>query len=79
MLGNYGEIFRNRDYAKLWTGQTTSVFGDAVYHVAFNWYVYKTSPSALVAGLVICCASAPYLFFGLVGGVYADRLNAVTS
>src|ERR1700730_3351396 len=75
MLGDYREIFRNRDYTKLWTGQTASVFGDAVYQVAFNWYVYKTSPSAFIAGLVIFCASAPHLFFGLVGGVYADRLN----
>jgi MFS transporter, DHA3 family, macrolide efflux protein len=75
MLGNYRGLFGNRDYASLWTGQTTSVFGDAVYQVAFNWYVYKTSPSAFIAGFVIFCAAAPHLLFGLVGGVYADRLS----
>ena len=75
MLAGYREVFRNRDYANLWTGQTVSVLGDSVYQVAFYWLAYKTSSSPIIAGLVIFCASAPYLFFGLVGGVYADRFN----
>jgi len=75
MLRKYIPIFKKPDYVRLWTGQTISAFGDAVYHVAFNWLVYQTSSSPLMAGLAIFCASAPYLLFGLIGGVYADRLN----
>ena len=53
MLAGYREVFRNRDYANLWTGQTVSVLGDSVYQVAFYWLAYKTSSSPIIAGLVI--------------------------
>ena len=75
MLFRYGNLFKNRDYARLWFGQTTSVFGDAVYQLAFNWLVFKTASSPFMAGVAISIGSAPYLLFGLIGGVYADRLD----
>ena len=73
MLSSYRSLFSNRNYALLWLGQTGSVVGDALYHVAFYWLAYSLSGSPVVAGLVIFAGTVPYLFFGLLGGVYADR------
>lgn len=75
MLARYRQLFANRNYSLLWVGQTGSVVGDALYHVAFYWLAYKLSESPVVAGVVIFASSVPYLFLGLLGGVYADRLN----
>lgn len=75
MLSVYRSLFRNRNYANLWVGQTASIVGDALYHVAFYWLAYKLSPSPVIAGFVVFASSIPYLFFGLLGGVYADRMS----
>lgn len=75
MLKSYIQLFKNKDYATLWIGQTGSIVGDALYQVAFYWLAYKLTSSPAMAGLVIFASSIPYLFFGLLGGVYADRLD----
>ncbi|BBH52411.1 MFS transporter [Fluviispira sanaruensis] len=75
MLEEYFKLFKINNYAKLWLAQFISVIGETAYHVAYFWLVYKMSPSSFVTGLVILCFSAPYLLFGMIGGVYADRLN----
>ena len=36
---------------------------------------FKTASSPFMAGVAISIGSAPYLLFGLIGGVYADRLD----
>jgi MFS family permease len=71
----YLRLFKNRDYANIWIGQTMSVFGDSLYQVAFYWLAYKLSSSPTLAGLVIFASSAPYIFLGLIGGAYADRMD----
>ncbi|MDX5594270.1 MFS transporter [Pseudovibrio sp. SPO723] len=68
-------LARNHDYRLLWLGQTISTFGESIYQVAFYWLAYEMTESAWLAGLVVFCASAPYLLFGLIGGVYADKWN----
>jgi MFS family permease len=49
------------------------MLGDSLYQVAFFWLAYKLASSVKEAGFVIFLASIPYLFFGLIGGVFADR------
>jgi len=71
----YRKLLKNRDFCFLWLGQTLSAIGDSLYQVAFFWLAYQMTDSALQAGMVIILASLPYLLFGLVGGVYADRMN----
>jgi MFS family permease len=71
----WGALASVHDYRLLWLGQVISTFGESIYQVAFFWLAYEMSSSAWIAGLVVFCASAPYILFGLIGGVYADRWN----
>ncbi|WP_186645792.1 MFS transporter [Fluviispira vulneris] len=75
MLEEYYNLFKIKNYAKLWLAQFISIIGETSYHVAYFWLAYKMSPSSAVTALVILCFSVPYLIFGMIGGVYADRLN----
>ncbi len=71
----WDELVRIHDYRLLLFGQMISTFGESIYNVAFYWLAYEMTGSAWIAGVVVFCASVPYLIFGLLGGVYADRLN----
>jgi MFS transporter, DHA3 family, macrolide efflux protein len=69
----YKHLFANPNYVLVWIGQTTANFGDSLYQIAFFWLAYKMTNSSFIAGLVVLATSAPYIFFGLIGGAYADR------
>jgi MFS family permease len=71
----YWSLFANQDYRLMWLGQTFSIFGEALYQIAFYWLAYRLSSRPEVAGLVVAMAGAPYLVFGLIGGAAADRWN----
>ena len=43
--------------------------------IALNWLVYELTGSAFALGLVNLCRLTPILFFTLVGGVIADRVE----
>ncbi|HEX2058419.1 MAG TPA: MFS transporter [Actinomycetota bacterium] len=66
---------RIRDFRKLWTAMSVSLFGDGIYYVALAWQVYELddAPSALAA--VGVATSLPLVLFVLVGGVLTDRLD----
>ncbi|MFD1435689.1 MFS transporter [Kroppenstedtia eburnea] len=69
----YKSLLKHPNYIYVWIGQTTANFGDSLYQIAFFWLAYKMTNSSLIAGLVVLATSAPYIFFGLLGGAYADR------
>jgi MFS transporter, DHA3 family, macrolide efflux protein len=71
----YLQLFKHFNYLLIWLGQSTAGLGDSLYQIAFYWLTYQMTSSAWVSGFVILAASAPYLFFGLLGGAYADRWN----
>ncbi|WP_164986426.1 MFS transporter [Rhizobium leguminosarum] len=72
-MKNYYLLLANRDFVKIWIAQVFAVLGDAFYRVMFLWMAYELSRSTVIAGLVVFAGTIPYLFFGLPGGVYADR------
>lgn len=74
----WAQLASLHDYRLLWLGQVISTFGESIYQVAFYWLAYEMSGSAWIAGVVVFCSSVPYLLFGLLGGVYADRWNRKT-
>jgi MFS transporter, DHA3 family, macrolide efflux protein len=71
----YMELLKIQNYFCIWFGQALSNFGDMIFQAAYVWLAYKTTHSAGMAGFVIFASTAPYLFFGLIGGVFADRWN----
>jgi MFS family permease len=65
----------HRNYRLLWTGTVISQSGDWMDQIALNWLVYDLTGSAFALGLVNLCRLSPILFFTLVGGVVADRVE----
>ncbi|MFD1151850.1 MFS transporter [Saccharothrix hoggarensis] len=68
-------LWRDRSFALLWSGQSVSLIGSQVTVVA----VPLVAVAALGAGpwevgVVAACGRLPYLVFGLVAGVWVDRL-----
>jgi len=65
---------RCRPFALLWTGQTISRLGDALYRIALSWWVLEKTGSGAAMGMVLFFSLLPMVLFLLVGGVVVDRL-----
>lgn len=66
---------RSRDFRIYFGGQLVSMAGTWMQQVAMGWLAYKLSGSALVLGLLGFASQAPILLFGLLGGVWVDRMD----
>ncbi|MDX3076186.1 MFS transporter [Streptomyces sp. MI02-7b] len=64
-----------RQFARLFVGQSLSVLGDRVSFVAVPFAVLSVGGSASDIGLVTAAGLLPMLLFTLVGGVWADRFR----
>lgn len=65
---------RCRSFALLWTGQTISRLGDALYRIALAWWVLEKTGSGAAMGAVMFFSLLPMVLFLLLGGVIVDRL-----
>lgn len=68
-------LWRHPDFMKLWVGQAISAFGSHITWQALPltaMLILAASPTEL--GLLAAAGTAPVLFFGLVAGVWVDRL-----
>jgi MFS family permease len=65
---------RCRAFALLWTGQTISRLGDALYRIALSWWVLEKTGSGAAMGMVLFFSMLPMVLFLLLGGVLVDRL-----
>jgi MFS family permease len=72
-MDRFGAL-REANFRRLWIGQTTSAFGDALTGVALTFAVLGTTGSAADLGFVLTAFMVPRVVFLLVGGVWADRL-----
>ena len=72
---SYFDLFRNRDYILLFTGQLVSYGGDALSRVALPLYVYQTTGNIHALGGAFAFQYIPWVFIGPVAGVIADREN----
>ncbi len=73
-----GEAFaalRHPSFRLFWAGALISNVGSWMQNVAQGWLVLDLTDSAFMLGLVGFAGTVPMLFFLLVGGVYADRLD----
>jgi MFS family permease len=66
--------FRSRNFVLIWTGQTISSLGNAMYVVALAWSVYDLTGSPADMSVVLILNMIPRLVLTLVGGALADRL-----
>lgn len=71
----FARAFRSRPFALLWTGQTISVIGDAVFTIAITWEVLLLTGSATAMSLILLAQWGPRMLFLLPGGVIADRVS----
>ena len=65
-------------YSWLWSGQTLSVFGDALFIVALPWMAYIVTGSALILGMTSAATALPPLLLSFVAGSIVDRMNRRT-
>ena len=65
----------NRNYALFMGGSFLSALGSWVQAVAIGWLVYDLTGSPFILGLANFAQMAPLFFFGMLGGVLADRFD----
>jgi MFS family permease len=69
-------LWRQPDFLKLWVGETISLAGSQVTTLALPLTaVLVLNASAGEMGLLRAVGTAPFLLFGLVAGVWIDRLS----
>jgi DHA3 family macrolide efflux protein-like MFS transporter len=66
-------LFRQRDFALLWAGQLLSQVGDQCLLIAAITLITDLSASPLAVLIPAVSIALPQVFFGLLGGVAADR------
>ena len=64
----------SRDFRIYWIGMLFAFVGMQVGQVARQWLVYELTGSSTYLGIIGAATGMPMLFFGLVGGVVADRV-----
>lgn len=69
------DVFRNRSFSLMWSGQLISTIGSALTSLAASILVYRQTGSALSVGLMLMATALPSLAVGLVAGVFVDRYN----
>lgn len=68
-------VFRNRNFALLWSAQLVSTIGSALTSLAASILVFRATGSALSVGLMLMATAAPSIVLGLIAGVFVDRLD----
>src|SRR5437764_455834 len=72
----YGVLGRSRSFRFLWTAHTVSAFGDAITLVALPSVAILTlHASGLAVGALSAAQGLAWGIFGLVAGVWVDRLR----
>jgi MFS family permease len=72
------ELLRKHDFRQLLFGFAVSSAGDWLYGVALLVYVYDRTGSAAWVGATTFVRLLPYILFGALGGVLADRYEKRT-
>ncbi len=69
-------LWRHRDFMLLWVGQSVSRLGDQFTAFALPVLaVLALNPTAAEMGILAAAGTAPFLLFGLLVGVWVDRLR----
>ncbi len=69
-------LWRHPDFMKLWAGQTISLFGTMVTHLALPLTAALTlQATPIQMGILGAAEFAPFLLIGLFAGVWVDRVR----
>jgi len=69
-------LWLHSDFLKLWTGQTISQFGSQVTILALPLAAALTLHASVAEiGLLSAMSTLPFLLFGLIAGVWVDRMS----
>jgi len=71
----FSALFQYKSFMLIWLGNTVSRFGDAIDSIAFMWMIYKMTGSLIMMGTIMAVNALPSLIFGMIAGVFADRLS----
>ena len=71
----YLKIFKERNFSAFWTGLLGFRLADILYTVGLFWWVWKTTESEALLGIVGTLNFIPMCIFGLFSGVFADLFN----
>lgn len=66
-------VLQNKSFALLWSGQSISFFGLAIYNTSLPFLVFHTGGGAIELGLANSFFIIPQIIFLLISGVYVDR------
>ena len=66
---------RHRNYRLFFWGQLVSLIGTWMQTTALSWFVYQSTGSKLLLGLVSAVGSAPMMLSSIWGGSLADRYS----
>ena len=72
------QTLRHRDFRMLWIADIIAILGSQIQNVAIIWHVFALTGDAFQLGLLGLFRFVPVLFFGLYGGVIADRRDRRT-
>ncbi len=72
----FRSLRRHRNYRIFFTGQLVSLAGTWMQNVALAWLVIELSGSAIAIGALAFWRFVPFMVFGLVAGVVADRFES---
>ena len=73
-MGTFSSL-RNRNFRIYIAAQTGSNIGSWIQITAENWLVLQLTDSGLALGITNALQFGPLVFFGLFGGVIADRFD----
>lgn len=65
----------HRNFRLFFFAQMISLIGTWVQGVAQSWLMWRLTNSQGLLGLLGFCQMSPVLFFGLLGGIFADRFE----
>lgn len=71
----YLDVFKNKHFMRLLTGQFFSNFGDAIFRISIQFFVYHLTGSATAMTLVLAAQTIPWIIIGPIAGVFADRVS----
>lgn len=73
--GGIKTLLQNRNFRFLWIAQVVSDFGDSLTNIALLFLINSLTGSAAAVATMFIVLTIPQITFGLVAGVYVDRLD----
>ena len=72
----YRDLFRNRDFLRLWAGQMVSAIGDwVIVAVLFAFVDQISGGKSYAISLMMLCKFLPAVLLGFLAGIIIDRLD----